>query len=225
MKKFLGEISSKVSIEDPFKIVESMGLPMIPTLIPGHLYALGIDPGFQVTSDLIPLNLQEYKENIGKKINITKRPYYDTMPIGIALRTNNENYQSILNFKLMSPQYRKFILESIYNLMEIQNSFISPYVKEDLSKVEVPIETRLKNQSYLEPFFAVSESFVKKVVGADISFAVKNYEINSIKKVRFLDWDTLPKIYNMSISDVGIVFNPQVGGLTSMFDMFESKFF
>jgi len=223
MKKFLKDISSKV--EDPFVIVESMGKPMTPTLIPGHLYALGIDPGFQVTPDLIPLNIQEYKENIGKKINITKKPYYDTMPIGIALRTNNENYQSILNFKLMAPQYRRLILDSIYNLMEIQNEFISPYVKEDLSKVEVPIEKRITNQSYLEPFFAMTESFVKRVVGADVGFAVKNYEINSIKKVRFLDWNSLPKVYNMSISDVGMVFNPQVGGLTAMFSMFESKFF
>ena len=225
MKKFLKDISSKVSVEDPFKIVESMGKPMIPTLIPGHIYALGIDPGFQVTPDLIPINLEEYRENIGKKLNVTKKPYYDTMPIGMALNINKENYQSILNFKLMPPQYRRLILESIYNLLEIQNDFIGPYVEKDLTIVKTPIEERMRNQSYLEPFMSISESFIKRVVGADVSFAVKNYEINSIKKVRFLDWNALPNIYNMSITDVGMVFNPQVGGLNAMFGMFESKFF
>jgi len=224
MKKFLKDISAGTEVRDPFAIVESMGKPMQPILIPGHIYALGIDPGFQVTPDLIPLNLQEYKENIGKKINITKKPYYDSMPIGMALNLNNENYTSILNFKLIPPQYRRLILESFYNLMELNNEFISPYVKNDLSVVKVSIEERMRNQSYLEPFLAVTESFIKKVVGANVSFAIKNYQINNVKKVRFLDWNALPAIYNMSTTDVGMVFNPQVGGLSAMYSMFESKF-
>lgn len=225
MKKSLKEISLGVETRDPFAIVESMGQPFTPTLIPGHLYALNIDPGFQVSPEYIPFNEQEYKENIGKKVNITKKPYYDTMPIGIALNINSESYQSILNLKLISPSYRRLILESYYNLMEINNDFIGPYVKDDLSEVVEPIMERIKNQSYLQPFFAVSQSFMKNVMRADVSFAVKNYEINSIKNVRLLDWNTLPSLYNMNISDRGMTFNSSIGGLNQIFEMFESKFF
>jgi len=225
MAKSLSEISRGVDIQDPFQIVESSGIAMTPTLLPGHLYYLSHDPGFQVNQDVIPFDRQEYNDNIGEKLNITKRPYYDTMPIGIALNLNNENYCSILNIKLMSPQYRRLILESYYMLMNNKNNFIDPYVTDDLKTVKVSIKDRMKSQSYLEPFFAVTESFISKVVNANVSFAVKNYEINSIKNVRLLDWNTLPSIYNMGITSQGITFNSRIGGLAGVFERFESKFF
>lgn len=226
MKKFLKDISVSAKVQDPFAIVETKGMAVSPNeIFPGHLYYLGIDPGFQVTPDVIPLNLQEYQENKGKKINVTKKPYYDTMPIGIALNLNNESYKSILNLKLIPPSYRRLILDSYYNIMEINNEFIGKYIKEDLNKIEVPIGERVRNSSYLQPFLAVTESFMKQVVRADIGFAIKNYEINSIKNVRLLDWNSLPDVYNMTITDRGMVFNPQVGGIQEIFSMFESKFF
>ena len=209
---------------DPYAIVESMGQPLTPTLIPGHLYALGIDPGFQISPEYIPYNEQEYRDDVGKKINITKKPYYDTMPIGIALKLNNESYESILNLKLVPPTYRRLILESYYNLMGLKNNFIDPYVKDDLTEIVKPISERIRDQQYLEPYLAVDKGFMRNCVGSDIGFAVKNYEINSIKNVKFLDWNSLPKIYNMAISDRGITFNPRVGGLGQIFEMFESKF-
>lgn len=224
MGKFLKDISIGFKVEDPYSIVESMGQPLIPTLIPGHLYALGIDPGFQISPEYIPYNEKEYKEDEGKKINITKKPYYDTMPIGIALRLYNESYQSILNLKLVPPAYRRLILESYYNLMGLKNNFIDPYVKNDLTEIVKPLSERIKDQQYLEPYLAVDKSFMKKCVGSDISFAVKNYKINSIKNVKILDWNSLPNIYNMAISDKGITFNPKIGGLNQIFEMFESKF-
>ena len=226
MAKLLKEISSKYKVEDPFKIVESHGTAMPPTLLPGHIYSLGIDPGFPVSPDLIPYDEREYKENIEEdKLNITKKPYYDIMPLGIALNINNENYQSILNLKLMEPKYRRLILDSYYALMNIKNNFISPYVSEDLTTVEVPLKDRLRNQQYLQPFLAVSESFMNKIVNANVNFAIKNYEINSIKKVRLLDWNTLPSLYNMGITSSGITFNQNIGGLEGIFERFESKFF
>ncbi len=224
MGKFLKDISVNFKVEDPYTIVESMGQPLTPILIPGHLYALSIDPGFQISPEYIPYNEREYKDDIDKKINITKKPYYDTMPIGIALRLNNENYQSILNLKLMRPAYRRLILESYYNLMGLKNNFIEPYVKDDLTKIVKPIIERIRDQSYLEPYLAVNEGFMKNCVGSSVKFAVKNYEINSIKNVRILDWNSLPKIYNMAISDRGITLNPKIGGLDQIFEIFESKF-
>jgi len=226
MKKFLKDISVSAKVQDPFAIVETKGMAVSPNeIFPGHLYYLGIDPGFQITPDVIPLNLQEYQENKGKKINITKKPYYDTMPIGIALNLNNENYKSILNLKLIPPNYKRLILDSYYNIMEIKNEFIGKYIKEDLSKIEVPIGERIRNTSYLQPFLAVTESFMKQVVRADVGFAIKNYEINSIKNVRLLDWNALPDVYNMAITDRGMTFNSQIGGVQEVFSMFESKFF
>lgn len=226
MKKFLKDISVSAKVQDPFAIVETKGMAVSPNeIFPGHIYYLGIDPGFQVTPDVIPLNLQEYQENKGKKINVTKKPYYDTMPIGIALNLNNESYKSILNLKLIPPSYRRLILDSYYNVMEINNEFIGKYIKEDLNKIEVSIKERVRNSQYLQPFLAVTESFMKQVVRADVGFAIKNYEINSIKNVRLLDWDALPDVYNMTISDRGMVFNPQVGGIQEIFSIFESKFF
>ena len=112
MAKLLREISLKYQVKDPFTIVEEHGIPMTPSLLPGHIYSLGIDPGFQISPDLIPFDEQEYKDNIGEKLNITKKPYYDIMPLGIALNLNNENYQSILNLKLMEPKYRRLVLDS-----------------------------------------------------------------------------------------------------------------
>ena len=76
MKKFLRDISVGTKVQDPFAIVQSMGKPMQPILIPGHIYALGIDPGFQVTPDLIPLNLQEYKENALNNTFINSPPFW-----------------------------------------------------------------------------------------------------------------------------------------------------
>jgi hypothetical protein len=225
MAKFLKEISLKYPIEDPFKIIENNGVAMSPSLLPGHIYALGIDPGFQVSPDVIPYDKQEYEENIGESLNITKKPYYDTMPIGIALNLNNENYQSILNLKLMDPKYRRLILESYYALMNVKNNFISPYVSNDLKTIEVTIDKRMRNQQYMQPFFAVTESFMNNIVKANVNFAIKNYRINNIKKVRLLDWNTLPSIYNMGITSNGMVFNQRIGGLEGIFERFESKFF
>ena len=72
---------------------------------------------------------------------------------------------------------------------------------------------------------AIDKSFMQRVVGSDISFAVKNYSINSIKNVKLLDWNALTSVYNMNITDSGITTNNQIGGLQEIQDMFESKFF
>ena len=109
--------------------------------------------------------------------------------------------------------------------MNIKNNFMGPYVSEDLKTIEIPLKERIRNQQYLQPFLAVSESFMNKVTNANVNFAVKNYEINSIKKVRLLDWNTLPSLYNMGITSNGITFNQKIGGLQGIFERFESKFF
>jgi hypothetical protein len=225
MKKLLRDISIKAPVNNPFKIIEEYGKPMPPSLIPGHLYALGIDTGSQVSPDTIPYDKQDYVDNKDDKFFVTKKPYYDSMPFGIALNINNENYQSILNLKLMSPVYRRLILDSYYAIMNVKNNFISPYVSEDLKTIDTPIGKRIRDQSYMQPFFAVNESFISKIVNANVNFAIKNYEINSIKKVRLLDWNALPDIYNMGVASDGIIFNQRIGGIEGIFERFESKFF
>jgi len=223
----LKDNSINVPIEDPWKIVNEMGIPMPPTLLPGHLYSLHIEPDFQVTPDVIPINSLDYSENKDDKFYATTKPYYDSAPIGIALRLDNTEYQSILNLKLMSPLYRRLILESYYQFLENKIGILHKlfYKKVFESKITESIVKRTQRSSYINPFLAIDKSFMQSIVGSNINFAVKNYRINSIKSVKLLDWNTLPNIYNMNRTDRGIVTNPQVNGLLELEDMFESKFY
>jgi len=225
MIRTLKDISSKVPVKNPFAIVEEMGIPIFPTLLPGHMYYLKIEPDFQVTPDAIPMNLHEFKNNKDNKHYVTSKPYYDITPIGIALKLENEQYQSILNLKLISPLYRRMILESYYQMLENRNGLIGKWFNEDLTEAIKPIQERIRESQYINPFMAIDKSFMQRVVGSDISFAVKNYSINSIKNVKLLDWNALTSVYNMNITDSGITTNNQIGGLQEIQDMFESKFY
>lgn len=225
MIRTLKDISSKTPVKNPFSIVDEMGIPMIPNLLPGHLYFLKIQPEFQITPDNIPINLHEFKTNKDNKHYITSKPYYDTSPIGIALKLENEHYQSILNLKLISPLYRRMILESYYQIIQNKNNLLGKWFDKDLTEANTPITKRIQESQYINPFMAIDKSFIQRTVGSNISFAVKNYSINSIKNVKLLDWNALSSIYNMNITDKGITTSNQIGGLQEIQDMFESKFY
>ena len=224
MVKTLNEISTKIESKDPFTIVSEMGTPYTPVLFPGHLYSLGISSPLSVNSSMLPLNEFEYNKNPLDKNYYTNKPYYDNMPIGIALRIGNDNYSSILNLKVLSPSYRNMVLESYFQMMGVKNKLITKYYDEFLLKESKEFKDRLKESTYINPFMSVTKDFMNSVVGSNIGFTVNIYEINTIKNVRLLDWNTLPYLYKMGITDNGMVFNKSIGGLSAIQSIFESKF-
>jgi hypothetical protein len=224
MIKTLQEICIKTPTRDPFKIVEELGVPYSPILFPGHFYSLSISLPIVVNPDMLPINEHEYKQNTLDKAYFTNKPYYDTMPIGMALRISNDNYVSILNLKVLPPTYRNMILESYYQMMGIGNELITKYYNDTLTESDLSFIERLKVSTYINPFMSVTQDFINSIVGSNIGFAVNIYEINTIKNVRLLDWNALPYLYKMNISNKGMVFNGSVGGLSSIQSIFESKF-
>jgi len=223
----LQEISLKVPVKNPFYIVEELGIPMPPMLIPGHLYYLNIEPDEQVIPDKLPINSHEFRENRDEKHYMTSKPYYDIAPIGIALRFegDSDQYQSILNLKVMSPQFRRLILASYYSILE-RNELISKWFNKDLTQAKSPIDKRLRESQYINPFNTVTKDFMQKILNnRNISFAVKSYKMDTIKEAKLLDWNALPSIYNMNNTDSGIIINNQIGGIQEIQDTFESKFY
>ena len=206
MSKTLKEISEETPTLHPLQLIEEKGEAVSPNdILPGHLYGLGV----------LPSN------------NENRKLYSDTIPIGMALYINTEDKSSIsfLNLKVPDVGYRNLILGEYFYRMGIQHELITKFYNEDLTEFDKPFKERLVESSYIDPFMAVTQSFITEVVGGNnISFAVSTYKKNDIKRVRFLDWDALPYLFKMGVMDTGMTFGKGVGGLAALHTTFRSKF-
>ncbi|MHA1675881.1 MAG: hypothetical protein ACTSU6_01750 [Candidatus Njordarchaeales archaeon] len=221
MIKTLNEISLNTPITNPFELVQEKGEPTTPILYPGHMYALGVIPNRPVSPADLPLTAAIFEQH--ERYYEHNLPYYDTLPIGIALNMPvKTGYVSFLNLKVPSPVHRNVILGTYFKAMGIDNKLITKYYNEDLTESDMPFIERLKESTYINPFMVVTKKFMNEILGANISFAVSLYEINSIKSVKFLDWNALPGLFKMGVMDNGMIFNESVNGLAGIHERFES---
>lgn len=220
MSTLLKDMIQDVEIKDPYAIVAERGTGFSPMLLPGHLFALNINMPFAITENMLPLNKHEHNKEKDDKFFINEEPYYDTMPIGLCLKTHNQHKVKILNLSVIPPLYRYKILETYYQVMK---SAINSGYEEDLSKEKLPMLDRLKESNYIGPFMGVNTRFIQQITGINLRFAINKYNVDTLKSVKLLDWDSLPEITKMNVSEGGIVFHPGAGRLEGMFNIFESR--
>lgn len=220
MSESLKNMIVDVPSRNPYVIVEERGKGFVPTLLPGHMFSLNIDLPFVVNEGNLPLNRYEYQNQKDDRFFLAKEPYYDEEPIGLNLRLESNEYVSILNFKVIPPNYRYFILEKYYQLAK---TAIRVGYEEDLSKEKMELRDRIRENNYMVPFLGVTKTLMENVTGIDLSFAINKYNISTIRNAKLLDWDSLPDIAKMNVSERGLTFNPGAGRLEGMFNTFESR--
>lgn len=220
MAELLKDMIDDIESKNPYVIVEEMGTGYVPTLLPGHLFAFSVNLPYVVNESSLPLNRFQYQEEKDDGLFLSEEPYFDEMPIGLCLKTRNPNSVKILNFSVIPPGYRYKILETYYQRMK---PAIHVGYEEDLSTEKMTMLERLKENNYIAPFMAVDTRFIQQITGINLKFAINKYRINTLHEVKLLDWNTLPSMVKMNVSEKGMTFNPGAGGLEGMFNTFISR--
>lgn len=220
MSEKLKDIMEGVESKDPFIVINEMGIGFKPTLIPGHFFAISVNLPFEVNENVLPLNKYTYEAEKDDRFFISKEPYFDEMPIGLALRIDNPDYVMMLNLKVIPPVYRYKILEVYYQAFK--NAIHVGY-KEDLSEETMTVLERLKENNYIAPFLSVTKSMMESLTGINLDFAINRYRTVTLQNVKLLDWNSLPDLAMMGVSERGMTFNSGAGGLEGMFNTFVSR--
>ncbi len=232
-------INNKIPALDPYVMIdttvnsdngdETLGqrIGQGDVLYPGYFYFLGsITESEQVLPYTLPVNESEYDKWKNDPIKESKsyfhrKPYYDSMPIGMVVkREDNSPDVSILNLKVIPRNHRQAILSKYFYFMGVQNKLITKFYSENLTESE---KTFLDRVAATPQFLAVTKSNLETMIGCNIGFAIDKYNRSSIADARLLDWNALPYLFNMDISNRGMVFNEQIGGLSSIQNIFVDK--
>ena len=107
--------------------------------------------------------------------------------------------------------------------MGVKNKLITKFYNESLTESEKTFKERVRATPQ---FVAINKSNLVDMLRLNeegIRFAINKYTRRRITDARLLDWNALPYLFNMDISNRGMVFNEQVGGLSAIQDIFVSK--
>jgi hypothetical protein len=138
-----------------------------------------------------------------------KKPYYDNLPIFLALSPDGLG----LNVKLMSQPLRKRFIRTYLNRMStpLANCF------EDGNLMEFNKRIR---ERVVAPFLNVDTTFIKTLLGMpDIKFnlLVNKYNREKMRNLTLIDWDTVPNLHLANYSTDKTI------SARSSFSLFEIK--
>jgi len=183
-------------------------------LIPGHFYThMELEP---IGPDQVPtwdeyelLKYPSVKDAALAAKYRVKKPYYDNLPIFLALSPDGLG----LNVKLMSQPLRKRFIRTYLNRMStpLANCF------EDGNLMEFNKRIR---ERVVAPFLNVDTTFIKTLLGMpDIKFnlLVNKYNREKMRNLTLIDWDTVPNLHLANYSTDKTI------SARSSFSLFEIK--
>lgn len=179
-------------------------------LLPGHIYTFeylnNVDEKDIITiPDYLKTDAQKKAEKaagIKPTEYVITKPYYDLRPIGLSIRSLNNDNQTeyVLNIKCMPIEDRMKVMELLYRAV------IPTIVRFGVEKVGenqgqlLNFSKRIQDASYTAPFLGFTIELLTNLLGSSLYFWVNKYDKNRIRNIKLIDFDQLEKMAGLDYS-------------------------